>query len=452
MKADVDSVVNEYLKELSAHKNKAAELVLHLKSCEEFAKEGLRIGSQQEILAMKKSIVERMKMLCSQVEECHIQPLNETKFRFVQKDQALESCRNIGSVLQFSNFEATRRSVFFSICDCVSGISVPGLLSCKLFLTDDPTVAITCDVVQDTNGKFEASFCPSSPGLYQLKVQVGEANISSLFTVEVIPRQMERMITTVACPGGVALLKFGQLLVVENVGNCVSTVDVASENVLQRYGLKTLSRVRFFLPFGVAVMPNGWIIVADQYNHRIQVLTVDGSFVSAVGSEGSQPLQFRHPLCIAVHPSGKIFVTDCANDRVQVLNSDLTFSHFFGKTGQLPEEFNTPFGIAIDSSGSVYVADSRNSRIQKFTPEGDLVAVFDNDQLVVPAGLCIDDNDVLYVTDVLKNTVSLFSARGHFLGFIGNSDGSSFSTPQDVTVDHTGRVFVSHKNGGVVYT
>ena len=52
----------------------------------------------------------------------------------------------------------------------------------------------------------------------------------------------------------------------------------------------------------------------------------------------------------------------------------------------------------------------------------------------------------------MKNTVSLYSTGGQLLGYVGHSDGSSFSSPQDVTVDHSGRVFVSHEDGLVLYT
>ena len=38
------------------------------------------------------------------------------------------------------------------------------------------------------------------------------------------------------------------------------------------------------------------IIVVDFFNHRLQVLTVEGAFVAAVGSEGSQPLQFNRAI------------------------------------------------------------------------------------------------------------------------------------------------------------
>ena len=50
--------------------------------------------------------------------------------------------------------------------------------------------------------------------------------------------------------------------------------------------------------YGMALTQDGHIVVADWGNHRLQVLTVEGAFVSAVGSRGSRPLQFKNALAI----------------------------------------------------------------------------------------------------------------------------------------------------------
>ena len=87
------------------------------------------------------------------------------------------------------------------------------------------------------------------------------------------------------------------------------------------------------------------IVVADFNKDCLQVLTVEGAFVSTIGSEGSQPLQFEYPYNMAVHHNGKLFVTDSDTQHVQVLNPDLTYSHQFGGRGNRPEKFKHPHGI-----------------------------------------------------------------------------------------------------------
>ena len=138
---------------------------------------------------------------------------------------------------------------------------------------------------------------------------------------------------------------------------------------------------------------DGHIIVADCYNHRLQILTVEDTLVSSVGSKGSQQLQFQYLWNVSVH-HGKLFVTDQYNHCVQVLYSDLTYSHSFGHKGSHPGELNLPRGVTIDSDGMVYIADHRNNQVQKFTPEGEVLTVIERkgeggSHLSVPYMVCM---------------------------------------------------------------
>ena len=68
-----------------------------------------------------------------------------------------------------------------------------------------------------------------------------------------------------------------------------------------------------------------------------------------------------------------------------------------------------------------------------------------------PYGLCVDGNGILYVTERAGNTVSTFTSEGRFLGYIGDSDGSSFKCPEFILSDQTGRLYISDDNGVVTY-
>ena len=67
-----------------------------------------------------------------------------------------------------------------------------------------------------------------------------------------------------------------------------------------------------------------------------------------------------------------------------------------------------------------------------------------------PYGLCIDSNNILYVADYVRNTVCVYNTSGQFLGYIGNSDGSSFDTPRFIVSDK-GRLYISDNNGVITY-
>ena len=68
-----------------------------------------------------------------------------------------------------------------------------------------------------------------------------------------------------------------------------------------------------------------------------------------------------------------------------------------------------------------------------------------------PCGLCFDCNGILYVTERANKTVCMFSSEGLFLGYIGNSDGSSFQRPIFITSDKTGRLYISGDGRVVSY-
>lgn len=77
---------------------------------------------------------------------------------------------------------------------------------------------------------------------------------------------------------------------------------------------------QFNCPYGVAFDSAGHIIVADKWNHRVQVLRYsDGSHVRTIGSEGSENGQFSNPFGVLIDGQGRIIVIDSLNDCIQLL-------------------------------------------------------------------------------------------------------------------------------------
>jgi DNA-binding beta-propeller fold protein YncE len=73
---------------------------------------------------------------------------------------------------------------------------------------------------------------------------------------------------------------------------------------------------QFDFPSGVAIDRGGNIIVADEFNHRIQVFDADGNFRFKFGTLGQGNGQFNFPIGVAVGSGGKIFVTEALNNRI----------------------------------------------------------------------------------------------------------------------------------------
>ena len=64
---------------------------------------------------------------------------------------------------------------------------------------------------------------------------------------------------------------------------------------------------------------------------------------------------------------------------------------------------------------------------------------------------CTLRSSTRYATELDSNTVSVFTSKGRFLGYVGDSDGSSFCGARFIVSDQTGRLYISDHNGVVTY-
>lgn len=102
-------------------------------------------------------------------------------------------------------------------------------------------------------------------------------------------------------------------------------------------------------------------------------------------NEGSGDGQFKFPRGVAVDENGFIIVGDSGNNRIQIFNPDGTFLKVnfqcfclkkftifvailknFGQWGSGEGEFKGLEGVAISSTGNILVCDRENHRIQVF--------------------------------------------------------------------------------------
>ena len=451
---ELDQISDAYVQKITARRKEAETSIAQLKTCENFAEEELRIGSQQEVLMMKGQMVERMEAVCSQINIDNLQPLEKTRVRFVKSTTVFEACHSLGRVVRYGQCKITRSKVetrrgeaSFSLSSSIP-ISAD-LVSCKISM--EGWRRYDCDVRKVSPVTFETDCYLSTAGPHNLKVQVGGSDIFDLPVVFGIkPKILKRFFTKLAF-SAMAISNDNNLIVADCANHCISVFNITSKRKLRSFGRHGSGQLQFRYPRGLAVNMENHIVVADSVNHRLQVLTAKGAFIATVGSKGSGPLQFDQPWDVAVYLNKKIFITDTGNNRVQVLNAeDLSYLHCFGSKGTQPREFDDPRGLAIDIEGIVYVADCGNNRVQKFTLEGDLLAIIDSKgeegRLNCPQGLCVSRH-TLYVTERGSNTVSMFIEDG-FIGYVGDSDGSSFKRPWSVV--YSDKLYINDQNGVTV--
>ena len=186
-------------------------------------------------------------------------------------------------------------------------------------------------------------------------------------------------------------------------------------------------------------------------DHRLQKLTFEGNCVKSVGSgkAGNGPLQFKYPEGIVVHSTtGQIFVADEENHRIQVLNNDLTYFNSFDSA---PEKFNQPSDVTFDNEGYLYVAERVGCCVKKLTSTGKYISDFGSygfnpGKLWCPSSITIENN-LVYVSEVSSGRVSIFDINGCFIQCFAKTgieeDSKEFYSPRGITIDSLGNLYVS---------
>ena len=143
----------------------------------------------------------------------------------------------------------------------------------------------------------------------------------------------------------------------------------------------------FFFPSGLAVIASsGVVVVADQNNHRIRLVTSLGGVTTLAGSGSADfadgagaNASFSAPAgVVVIASSGVIVVADAGNNRIRLVTpfgvvSTLagSGSYAFADGAGTAASFKYPSGLAvIPSSGLIVVADTYNFRIRLVTPLG----------------------------------------------------------------------------------
>ena len=315
---------------------------------------------------------------------------------------------------------------------------------------------IDCSVKKTEAGQYEISYQTTSRGRYQLHIKVeGDHIKGSPFPVTVM-RKLNTPIKTISQingPWGVAIKQSGEIVIAERHSHCISILNPDGRR-LRSFGSRGLEPGQFTKLSGIAVDDDGNILAADSSKNCIQKFAPDGLFIADVGVRGNKSLEFTCPIGMTIHPDNKhIFIADNNNHRIQVLNSDLTFVHSIGGRSRGTggnRQFYYPWDVAFNSTGKMYVADCSNHCIQVFSEEGKFLKKFGQKgsgkgDLHNPNFLCIDAYDVVYVTESGNDRVSVFTCEGVFLTSFGTkgSGPGQFNGPRGIVVDMNGVVYVS---------
>ena len=209
---------------------------------------------------------------------------------------------------------------------------------------------------------------------------------------------------------------------------------------------KAVGLMNFSAPVGIAIGPEGDILVADAQLGLVARLNRKGETRGAIGKG-----LLKRPTGIAYDPQGRrIYVSDTTAHDIKIFDEQGNLLKTVGRRGEAPGEFNFPTHLAF-AQGELYVTDTMNSRIQVLDAAGEAVKLRLGERglylgnLVRPKGVAVDADGNIYVVESYHDHLLVFDRGGQLLLALGGSGGEigQFYLPAGVWVDRGNRVFVA---------
>jgi sugar lactone lactonase YvrE len=143
-------------------------------------------------------------------------------------------------------------------------------------------------------------------------------------------------------------------------------------------------------PRGVAGSHDQRLILGDYQNARVRQLVPGGAvsdLVSDTCAQGATERAFAVPYGIAVLPDGRPVVADQDAHRLAVIDGNGGVTVYAGGGGDgtvdgaaADARFSQPKALTVDAAGNIYVSDANAHRIRRVAPDGTVTTVAGNGQ------------------------------------------------------------------------
>ncbi|XP_078575647.1 uncharacterized protein LOC144861547 [Branchiostoma floridae x Branchiostoma japonicum] len=172
------------------------------------------------------------------------------------------------------------------------------------------------------------------------------------------------------------------------------------------------------------------------------------------GGKGSENEQFDYPCGVAVSDEGEIFVADRGNQRIQVFTLQGSFVRQF-PTVVSGEEKMHQHDVARDGEGNLWVVGNTESAecAVQYNKQGRVLRKFDLQKTGWNRGVAVDTrtNHILITQTTGNGEVSVFRPDGTLVKTVGPQQGIKFLGYMYITVDREGNILVSDWLNDCVY-
>ncbi|XP_065902733.1 E3 ubiquitin-protein ligase TRIM71-like isoform X2 [Dysidea avara] len=450
---------------LGVQEDEMCFLLSQLKSCWSFINDKLQRGVSKDVLAMKRSMLERRDKL-KEME-------SKTKLNPVSQEHSLINVKGTEKIIH-------QIRLFCNVQECCTVVDLKDIvpigkkncftLQLKDFLGNDICNSKELDIlVQYDNkdrvtevatireigsGSYEASYVRKFGGSHTVSVQVGGEPVpGSPFKVTTTLRDYTKievqncqLITQYGgkkfqCPYDITTTTNDDVVMVDYTNKDVVILN-KDMKLIRSFGQGS-GDSKLNNPVGVAVGHN--VIAVSEYDdHVVKKFTLQGDYLSKFGSCGSGDGQFTNPQGLTFNSKGLLYVVDRSNYRIQLFDNNNKFLFKFGSEGFNPGQFQDPCYIALDSSDQVYVTDYDSSGgIIVFNEDGHFIKKINCNN---PLAFCLTPDDYI-ITDP-GNTLTVFSPTHQMIIKFGSygSQRGQFNNILGIAVNSVGTIFVTEED------
>jgi GT2 family glycosyltransferase len=200
-------------------------------------------------------------------------------------------------------------------------------------------------------------------------------------------------------PGGIAVAPAGDLYIADSNNDVIRRVgakNIIITTVVGKHDLGSgfsgdggsATDAQLDTPDGVAIAPDGDLIIADSHNDRIRrvdkptwvITTIAGSGQNGYDGDDKPATEaaLNTPSAVAAAPNGDIYIADTLNNRVRMIDHANGFIHTVAGDGEAAEDgpigdggpatsahLFMPSDIALAPNGDIYIADMHHYRVRK---------------------------------------------------------------------------------------